>query len=58
MDGGEAVWCTTTHDRIPGSIKVVDKTVTRRPREEGFKALGVWIIILMVISQQKLRNVK
>ena len=43
IDWGEAVWCTTAHDRIPGSIKVVDKTITRRSREEGFKALGVWI---------------
>ena len=43
IDWREAVWCTTAHDRIPGSIKVDDKTISRRPREEGFKALGAWI---------------
>ena len=43
IDWRDAVWCTTAHDRIPGSINLVDKTITRRPREEGFKALGVWI---------------
>ena len=43
VDWGEAVWCTTAQDCLTGSIKVSDETITRRAREEGSKALGVWI---------------
>lgn len=42
IDWSEAVWCTTAHDSLTGSVKVFDKTITRRPLEESFKALGVW----------------
>ena len=43
IDWSEAVWCTTAHDSLLGRIEVSDTTITRRPREEGFKAMGVWI---------------
>ena len=43
IDWGEAVWCTTAQDTLPGSIAVRGTTKTRRKREEGFKALGVSI---------------
>ena len=42
-DCGEAVWCSTAQDSLAASITVSDKLITRRAREEGFKALGVWI---------------
>ena len=42
IDWSAAVWCTTAHDSLTGSVKVSDRTITRTPRE-GFKALGVWI---------------
>ena len=45
IDWSEAVWCTTAQDGLSGSIKVSDDTITRRKREEDFKALGVWITI-------------
>ena len=35
-----------------GSMKVFDKNITRRQREEEFKALGVWGSLLMVTSQK------
>ena len=40
---GEAVWCTTAQDCLLGSIAVSETAIMRRTREEGFKALGVWI---------------
>ena len=50
IDWGEAVWCTTAHDILPGSIAVSGTTTIRRRREEGFRALGVWT------SRRKLLN--
>ena len=45
IDWSEAVWCTTAQDILPGSIVVSGTTIIRRKREEGFKALGVWITL-------------
>ena len=43
IDWGEAVWCSTAQDNLAASITVSETVITRRTREEGFKALGVWI---------------
>ena len=43
IDGGEALWCSTAQDSVAASVTVSDTIITRRTREEGFKALGVWI---------------
>ena len=40
---GEAVWCSTAQDSLTANITVSETAITRRAREEGFKALGVWI---------------
>ena len=45
IDWGEAVWCSTAQDSLAASITVSAKLVTRRAREEGFKALGVLITV-------------
>ena len=42
-DWGEAVRCSTAQDSLAASITVSETAITRRAREEGFKALGVWI---------------
>ena len=42
IDWSEAVWCSTAQDSLAASITVSDRLLTRRGREEGFKALGVW----------------
>ena len=39
----EAVRCSTAQDSLAASITVSDTVITRRTREEGLKALGVWI---------------
>ena len=43
IDWGEAVWCSTAQDSLAASITVSETMITRRAREESFKALGVWI---------------
>ena len=43
IDWGEALWCSTAQDSLTASINVSETVITRRIREEGFKALGVWI---------------
>ena len=40
---GQAVWCSTAQDRLAANITVSETVITRMTREEGFKALGVWI---------------
>ena len=40
---GEAVWCSTAQDKLAASITLSETVITRRTREEGFEALGVWI---------------
>ena len=40
---GEAVWCSSAPDSLEATITVSDTVVTRRSREQGFKALGAWI---------------
>ena len=40
IDWSDAVWCTTAHDILPGSIAVSGTTKTRRKREEGFQGAG------------------
>ena len=37
------MWCSTAQDSLAASITVSETMITRRTREEGFKALGVWI---------------
>ena len=39
----EAVWCTSAPDSLEAKIVVDDTVITRRTREQGFKALGAWI---------------
>ena len=39
----EAMWCCSATDTLEATISVSDVEVTRRSREQGFKALGVWI---------------
>ena len=41
IDWREAVWCSTAKNSLAASITVSEKLITRRAREEGFKALGV-----------------
>ena len=43
IDWEEAVWCSTAQDSLVAGITVSDTVIARRSREEGFKALGVWI---------------
>ena len=43
IDWGEAVWCSAAQDSLAASITVSETVTTRRTREEGFEALGVWI---------------
>ena len=43
IDWGEAVWCSTAQDSLTANITVSETAISRRAREEGFKALGVWI---------------
>ena len=43
LDWIEAVWCTMANKSFTGSVHVSDGAVPRKVREEGFKALGVWI---------------
>ena len=40
----EAVWCTSAPDSLVANIEVENTVVTRTPREQGFKALGMWIV--------------
>ena len=39
----EAVWCTSAPDSLEAIIVVDDTVITRRTREQGFKAVGAWI---------------
>ena len=38
----EAVWCSSAPDSLEAKILVGDTVITRRTREQGFKALGAW----------------
>ena len=37
------MWCSTAQDSLTASITVSETVITRRTREQGFKALEVWI---------------
>ena len=37
------MWCSTAQDSQAANITVPETMITRRTREEGSKALGVWI---------------
>ena len=39
----DAVWCTSASDSLAANIEVEGTVITRTPREQGFKAKGVWI---------------
>ena len=39
----KGVWCWSAADSLEAAIRVSDAEITRRTREQGFKALGVWI---------------
>ena len=39
----EAVWCTTAPDSLEAKLWLMTRVITRRTREQGFKALGAWI---------------
>ena len=39
----EAGWCSTAQDSLAATITGSGTVMTRRTREEGFKAMGVWI---------------
>ena len=41
VDLSASSWCTTALDSIPGTILIRGTTITRQPRNLGFKALGV-----------------
>ena len=43
IDWRGAVWCSTAQYSLTASITVLETVINRRTREEGFKALGVWI---------------
>ena len=37
------MWSSTAQDSLTANITVSETAITRQAREEGFKALGVWI---------------
>ena len=37
------MWCSSAPDSLEVTITVSDTMITRRSREQGFKALGAWI---------------
>ena len=39
----EPVWCSSAPDSLEATNVVDDTVITRRRREQGFKALGAWI---------------
>ena len=39
----EAVWCSSAPDSLEATVLVDDTVITRRTREQGFKAVGAWI---------------
>ena len=41
----DAVWCSSAPDSLEATISVSDVDITRKSREKGDKALGVWITI-------------
>ena len=44
LRGKQAVWCTSAPDSLEAKNVVDDTVITSRTREQGFKALGAWII--------------
>ena len=43
IDWRAAVWCSAAQGTLAAGITVSETVMTRRTREEGFEALGVWI---------------
>ena len=43
MAWNEAVWCSSAADSLEATITVSGTEITRIPREQGFKALGLWV---------------
>ena len=39
----ESVWCSSAPDSLEATTTVSDTVITRRSREQGFKALCEWI---------------